>query len=189
MSGLTGVSTRGVGADIVNYLTEVAQFFGIDIRVTSGFRDADAQAKAMFQNWARMKHGAIYKKSTLPEADRLTLNGYWKISQNSKSSEEDKANAEANFLELAKARVGTKSMHSRGRAVDVARLQIDQRVYRAITMQLREVKEGTRHDIYHFESLTIVPTVDEAMKASWRNLENGPHHPHQAPLPAQGVWC
>ena len=173
----------------VSYLMAVAQYFGIDIRVTSGYRDADAQARAMFDNWAKMKHGSIYKKSTLPEVDRLKLDDYWETSHDAKSSETDKKQAEADFLELAKARVGNKSMHSKGRAIDVARASIDQRVYRAITMHLHEVKEGSRNDIYHFESQTILPTVDEVIKASWQNLENGSHNPHQAPIPAHGVWC
>jgi len=189
MSGLTGVSTRGVGRDIVDYLRGVADHFGIDIRITSGYRDPDAQAQAMFDNWSKMKHGTIYKKTTLPEADRARLDGYWTSAQDSKSTAQEKTKAETDFLELAKAKVGSKSMHSRGRAVDVARARIDQNVYRAITMHLHEVKEGNRTDIYHFESMSVVPTVDEALRTSWQALDDGPRQTHIPPQPGHGIWC
>jgi hypothetical protein len=189
MAGLTGVSTKGVGHDIVDYLREVAEYFGINIRVTSGYRDPDAQARAMFDNWSKMKHGRIYKKTALPEVDRAELDDYWTTANNAKATAQDKTKAEADFLELAKARVGSKSMHSRGRAVDVARAHIDQRAYRAITMHLHEVKEGNRTDIYHFESLPAVPTVDDAMRTSWQDLDNASRHPHKPPQPAHGIWC
>jgi hypothetical protein len=189
MSGLTGVSTKGVGRDIVDYLREVADYFGVTIRVTSGYRDPDAQARAMFDNWSKMKHGRIYKKSTLPEADRAKLDEYWTAAQSSKSTAQEETKAETDFLELAKAKVGSKSMHSQGRAVDVARAHISQKVYRAITMHLHEVKEGSRTDIYHFESRTVVPKVDQAMRDSWRDLDSASCHPHKPPQPARGIWC
>lgn len=189
MSGLSGVSTKGVGQDIVSYLKEVAEFFGITIRVTSGYRDPDAQAEAMFDNWINLKRGAVYKTTTLPVADRTKLDEYWNTAHGKTETAQQKDKSKADFLELAKAKVGSKSMHSRGRAIDVARTQIDHRVYRAITMHLHEVKEGTRKDIYHFESLAAVPTVDETTRTLWQDLDNASLQMHLAPRPQEGVWC
>jgi hypothetical protein len=190
MSGLTGVSTHGVGNDVVNYLKEVAQFFNITIRVTSGYRSPDAQAQAMLDNWVHLEHGKVYKHATLPEADRAKLDAYWAIILDKNVAANDKAKAKTGFLELAKAKVGSKSRHSQGRALDVSREHIDKIVYEAITLRLQDVKEGKRTDIYHFESTTPVPPVDQATKAKWQALKNGTQK--QSLLPphsAHGVWC
>src|SRR5437588_742215 len=119
MPGLTGHSTIGVGQDIVKYLDEVARYFGVTIRVTSGYRSPDGQAQAMFDNWVKLDHGKVYKTSTLPPADRSTLDNFWAAAHSQQSSTQEQAKAKADFLKLAKDKVGSKSMHSRGRAVDV----------------------------------------------------------------------
>jgi hypothetical protein len=190
MAGLTGKSTAGVGPDLVNYLTELARYFDVSIRVTSGYRTAASQAQAMFDNWVNLKHGAVYKTSTLPVADRATLDDDWTTAQSPKATAQERARAKADFLKLAQDRVGTKSMHTKGRAVDVSREQINPQVYRALRLRLLEVKEGKRTDIYHFESKRQIPPVDEAMKAQWQAIKDGstviPHgHAHSE----HGVWC
>lgn len=174
MSGLTGHSTIGVGQDIVNYLDEVARFFGVTIRVTSGYRSPDGQAEAMFDNWVKLDHGKVYKTSTLPPADRSTLDKNWVAAHSHQSSVQEKAKAKADFLKLAKDKVGAKSMHSRGRALDVSQEHINSHVYQAIILQLQEVKEGSRKDIHHFQSPNIVPPVDDTMKAKWQVIKNKP---------------
>jgi uncharacterized protein YcbK (DUF882 family) len=189
MSGLSGVSTHGVGHDLVKYLAEVAHFFGITIRVTSGYRSPDSQAEAMFNNWVHLDHGKVYKVTTLPAEDRIKLDQYWTTAHSPTANAQQKAKAKADFLELAKAKVGSKSMHTRGRAIDVSREHIDQKVYRAITMHLHDVREGKRTDIYHFESLHTVPPVDQATKAKWQAIKNGTHHTHPPPHPPHAVWC
>ena len=168
MPGLTGHSTVGVGNDIVQYLEGVARHFGVTIRVTSGYRSPDRQAQAMFDNWAKLEHGKVYRASTLPPADRATLDNYWATAHNHQASAQERAQARDDFLALAKDRVGSRSMHTRGRAVDVSRDQINSQVYQAITLRLREVKEGNRTDIYHFESADTVPPVDGTTKAQWQ---------------------
>jgi hypothetical protein len=172
MPGLTGHSTGGVGQDIVKYLDEVARHFAVTIRVTSGYRSPDGQAQAMFDNWVKLDHGKVYKTATLPPADRSTLDKYWTAAHSHQSSHQDRAKAKADFLKLAKDKVGTKSMHSRGRAVDVSREHINSHVYHAITLGMHEVKEGTRTDIHHFESVGVVPAVDDAMRARWHVIKS-----------------
>lgn len=186
MAGLAGKSTKGVDADIVDYLTAVATYFNITIHVTSGYRSPDGQAKAMFNNWVNLKHGKVYKKTTLPEADRETLDGHWKTAHDKAASADQKKKAKAEFLTLAKERVGSKSRHTQGKAVDVAQSTITHAVYQAITMRLKEVKEGKRTDIYHFESSGAVPAADEATKAQWAKFKAaGPAKP-TPPKPAPG---
>jgi hypothetical protein len=191
MAGLAGSSTAGVGKDIVEYLDAVAQFFGITIVVTSGFRSPDGQAHAMFNNWVKLEHGHVYKTSTLPEADRVKLDEFYTTAHKHKAGTKEHEHAKAEFLKLAKDKVGTKSLHTRGRAIDVSRTGIDAGVHRAITLHLQDVKEGKRHDIYHFQSEHPVPPVDEAIKAKWKSIKNGaaamPHfHKHPG---AHFVWC
>jgi hypothetical protein len=188
MAGLTGESTERVGRDIVNYLDEVARFFGVTIRVTSGYRNPDGQALAMFKNWSKLTKGPSYR-STLSPADRSKLDEYRKTATSHAASATDRLQAKHDFLKLAKARIGAKSMHTRGRAVDVDREHIDSRIYRAITARLHEVKEG-RTDIYHFESAHLVPPVDAAVKAQWQAIKNGSAGIHPRSIShGHGCWC
>ena len=76
MAGLQG-NLKGVGADIVGFLTDVATHFNLTIVVTSGYRDAAAQAAAMLGNWKKLKRGMVYAKATLPEEDRKKLDQYY----------------------------------------------------------------------------------------------------------------
>ena len=172
MAGLVGVSTVGVGKDIIDYLTAVNNHYSISIKVTSGKRNASEQGVAMFNNWFKasgndLKRGKVYKKTTLPDADRLKLDGYYKTAKEDKKAKlADKAKAEKAFKKLASDKVGTKSKHVKGRAVDVAKVTVPKKAYTAITKKMKEVKEG-RADIYHFESTATIPAVTEAMKKTW----------------------
>lgn len=188
MAGLSGVSTTGVGADVVTYLKEVAVYFNITIRVTSGFRSPEGQATAMFDNWAKLEHGKVYHKATLPETDRAKLEAYFVTANDAEAKATDREKAKTEFLKLAKAKVGTKSRHSSGRALDVSRTGIDTKVYKAITMYLQDVKEGKRTDIYHFESTAKVPAVDDAIKAKWQLIKEGKPKSHP-PTAAHAIPC
>lgn len=186
MAGLVGKSTAGVDSDIVDYLTEVAKYFNISITVTSGYRSPDGQANAMFNNWVNLKHGGVYKKSTLPEEDRETLDEYWETAHDKATPAEDKKKAKADFLALAKERVGSKSMHTQGRALDVAQANITHAAYQAITMRLKEVKEGKRTDIYHFESAGAVDAADDTTKEQWEKFKAAGAKPKpRAPAPGE----
>jgi hypothetical protein len=181
MSGLAGNSTVGVGSDIVAFLKEVADFFGATIYVTSGYRSPDGQAQAMFDNWTKMDHGRVYKRTSLPETDRATLDAYFEEAHDPKATRKHRHEAKEAFLKLARERVGMKSLHTRGRAVDLQQASVNAKVYKAISMRMQEVKEGKppRKDIYHFQSITAIPPVDEALKSKWRALLDGrgpPHH-------------
>jgi hypothetical protein len=188
MAGLAGKSTSGVGADVVAYLKAVADFFGVTIWVTSGYRSADGQAQAMFDNWVQMKHGACYK-STIGQAQWKKLDDWFITAHDGKATSKDRDTAKADFLKLAKATMGSRSRHTSGRALDVAKSGISPAIYKAITLHLHEVKEGNRKDIYHFESIAQVPDVDAQTKAAWESLKDGkPHNP--VPKRAlRGVWC
>lgn len=166
MAGLSGVSTSGVGSDIVNYLTAVAEHFNVNIVVTSGYRDAAAQASAMFNNWIKLDRGAIYATATLPAADRKTLDEHYDKAKDTKATAADRATAKADFLKLAADVVGTKSKHSSGRALDVAKASVSDKVYTAIARRMTEIDEN-RSDIYHFQSDGAVPAVSEADKTAW----------------------
>jgi hypothetical protein len=167
MAGLHG-NVTGVGKDIVDYLTAVATFFNLTIRVTSGYRDAAGQGRAMFDNWIKLKRGMVYKKSALPEDDRKTLDDYYKTAkEDHDANAADKKDAEAKFLKLASDKVGGKSLHTKGRAVDVSRATVSSAAYTVITKKMKEVQEGSRKDIYHFESAAIIPAVTDAEKKTW----------------------
>jgi hypothetical protein len=167
MAGKVTGKTSGVGKDIIDYLEAVADHFNKDIVVTSGKRSASEQAQAMFDNWIDLKRGAVYKTETLPASDRAKLDEYYKTAVEKKdASASDKAKAKKDFLDLAEEKVGKKSKHASGRAVDVAKSSVTSSMYKAITKGLDEVKEG-RDDIYHFESTSSVPKPTDAMKESW----------------------
>lgn len=166
MAGLQG-NTQGVGRDIVDYLTEVATHFDLTIVVTSGYRDASRQAKAMFDNWIHLKRGAVYAKAALPEADRERLDRYYRTAlEDANANGAERSAAQAAFMKLAGERVGTRSMHTRGRAVDVTQASVPAAAYRAITRRMKEVREG-RDDIYHFESAARIPKPGAADRRAW----------------------
>jgi hypothetical protein len=169
-AGKGGVSgkTNGVGKDILDFLETVAKHYGITIRVTSGKRSPDEQGEAMFDNWIKLKRGDVYKSSTLSANDKKTLDGYYKTAREEKNaSSSDIKKAKDEFIKLAAQKVGTKSKHATGRAVDLDTSSVSSGAYKAISLSMEEVPEGGRTDIYHFESESKIPAVTAADKAKW----------------------
>lgn len=182
MPGLKG-NTVKVGHDIIDYLTAIANHFKLTIVITSGYRSADDQASAMYNNWIKLKRGAVYSKKALPEEDRKKLDAFYKAAmEDPKADIAAKSKAKAGFLALARDRLGARSQHTKGRAVDVTQASISPGAYRAITLKMKDVKEGKRHDIYHFESTTLLPKPSDADKKLWDALPAGPV-PHSATGP------
>jgi hypothetical protein len=166
MAGVTG-KTTGVGSDIVDFLDAVAQNYAYTITVTSGKRTPEEQGVAMYDNWIKLKRGAVYASTALSDADKKTLDGYYKTAkEDPKAAAADKKTAEVAFKKLATEKVGKKSKHFLGRAVDVSRTGFPAKVLTAIKLNMKEVPEGGRTDIYHFEA-DKVPEVTDAMKAKW----------------------
>jgi hypothetical protein len=153
--------TTGVGQDIINFLNVVAHHFSIGVSITSGYRDRDAQALAMFKNWLKLGRGSVYKPSTLPAVERKKLDEYYDVCFGTGQSADAVAAAKRSFLELAGKTVGTKSLHSKGRAVDVARGNLSRAAHAAILTKMQEVKEGKRTDICHFQSIQFIPPVSD----------------------------
>ncbi|MEO8751095.1 MAG: hypothetical protein ABI624_00290 [Casimicrobiaceae bacterium] len=184
-AGVTG-KIKGVGNDIVEYMTEVAVHFDLTIVVTSGYRDAAGQAKAMFDNWIKLKRGVVYSKKALPEEDRKKLDAHYDIVKGTKADAKSRLASEAAFLKLAAEKVGTKSRHSHGRAVDVTKASVPANAYAAITRRMQEIREGGRNDIYHFESLGIIPKVTDADRKIWDVAKSAAVSPHRTFLMAGG---
>jgi hypothetical protein len=167
--------TPGVGHDIIQFLNTVADHFQVAIVVTSGYRDSNAQAQAMFNNWLKLERGKVYKKATLPDDDRKTLDRFYDLAHDVKGMLTERQGAKHGFLALATKTVGTRTKHASGRAVDVARAGISPTVHAAITWRMKEVHEGKRHDIHHFESVHIIPAVSEADRKHWpHDMPHGP---------------
>jgi hypothetical protein len=165
--GVSG-KVKGVGGDILAFLDAVADHYGLAIKATSGKRTPDEQAEAMWNNWIKLKRGRVYSNRALPNTDRKTLDdSYAKVFEDDQASDADKKQAEAEFMRLAAARLGKKSRHATGRAIDVVRRTVPDNAYKAITLLMSEVPEGGRKDIYHFESVSKLPPVTDAMKAQW----------------------
>jgi hypothetical protein len=167
MAGVTG-KTSGVGSDIIDYLDAVGENYSITLNVTSGKRSPEEQGEAMFDNWIKLKRGNVYSSSTLSSSDKKTLDEYYVTAmEDDKASSADKKKAETEFKKLATEKVGKKTKHASGRAVDVAQSSVSDKAYKAITLQMDEVPEGGRTDIYHFESTSAVPAVTDEIKAKW----------------------
>lgn len=186
MSGGVQGKTHGVGQDIINYLRTIGQYFGITIAVTSGYRDINGQARAMFDNWLKLQRGNVYKKTTLPDNDRKVLDEYYNSCVVAKDDHHKRLIAHQNFLTLAAKTVGTKSQHCKGRAVDIARASLSRSAHSAILWKMREVPEGKRTDICHFECVYNIPPVSISDLKTFENKQHS-HHPvhslhHTAPL-------
>lgn len=167
MAGGVAGKTSGVGSDIIDYLRAVGENYSVTINITSGKRSPEEQGIAMFDNWIKLKRGNVYSAATLTGDDKKTLDGYYKTAmEDPKASDEDKKKAETDFKKLATDKVGKKSKHATGRAVDVAHSTVSDKVYKAITVEMDEVDEG-RTDIYHFESVSKVPAATDDIKKKW----------------------
>ena len=167
MAGVTG-KTSGVGSDIIDYLAAVGENYSITLNVTSGKRSPEEQGEAMFDNWIKLKRGNVYSSSALSSSDKKTLDEYYVTAmEDDKASSADKKKAETEFKKLATEKVGKKTKHASGRAVDVAQSSVSDKAYKAITLHMDEVPEGGRTDIYHFESTSTVPAVTDEIKAKW----------------------
>ena len=174
MAGLQG-NTDGVGRDIVDYLDAIAKHFKVTLVITSGLRTPSQQASAMFNNWVKLQRGRVYKQETLPEASRQKLDAFYRTSRNTKLSAQARQRAKANFLKLAMEKVGSKSKHSQGRAVDITQASVPAPVLKAITRKMKSVPEGDRKDIYHFESDALIEAIALADLQEWQVLaEAGP---------------
>lgn len=157
---------NGLGQDIVDFLDEVGEYFSVHIKVTSGLRDADAQANAMYDNWIKLERGKVYATVSLPAKNREAMNNYYKVAEETPSATVPaKQAAKEKFLELGRL---VKSRHSGGRAADIWLASINPAAHRAILTRMKEVKEGTRKDIIHVESTSIIPAVDDRLRTKWR---------------------
>ena len=174
MPGLKG-NTIGVGHDIIDYLSAVANHFKLTIVITSGYRSADDQASAMYKNWLKLKCGTVYSKKALPEADREQPDAFYKAAmEDPKADSLAKTKGKSGFLALARARLGMRSQHTKGRAVDVTQASVSPAAYRAIILHMKEVKEGNRRDIHHFESATLLQKPSAADMTAWNALSTAP---------------
>lgn len=167
MAGLQG-NTDGVGDDIVQFLGAIATFFNATLVITSGFRTPSQQAAAMYKNWLKLQRGAVYSKKTLPEAARRKLDNLYRTSKDGKASPPARQRARTAFLKLAIEQVGGKSMHSKGRAVDMTQASVPSAVFKAVTTRMTRVPEGNRRDIYHFECLAVIPAVTDVDRQAWK---------------------
>lgn len=172
MAGLQG-NTDGVGKDIVQFLDAIAKYFNATLVITSGFRSPSQQAAAMYKNWIKLQRGAVYNKQTLPETERRRLDTLYRASKDGKASPPARQRARTSFLKRAIEQVGDKSMHSKGRAVDMTQASVPAVVFRAITTRMARVPEGNRNDIYHFESSVPIPEVTDGDRQAWHAMAGG----------------
>ena len=152
--------------------------------VTSGYRTSLDQALAMYEFWLKLERGNVYKKSTLPERDRKSLDAFFITATDPKKSLDEKSKARRSFINLAVKTVGTKSAHCKGRAVDVARAALSPESHKAILTHMREVKEGKRTDICHFESLATIPKVTGTSFATGATTTHSALHSNHSHLHA-----
>jgi len=165
IGGVTG-NTSDVNQDIVDYVRAVGEYYGINIVVTSGYRDPTHQANVMFNSWIKLNRGEVYKEDHLPSVTKRKMNVAYKIAvETPKATAAEKAEARAKFIELGKAVPG---YHTQHRALDIARKGLPDKAKQALDMELKQVKESNNDSIWHYqkEEGTIHP-VTEATKAKW----------------------
>lgn len=156
----------GVGQDILDYVEAVAEFFGDTIVVTSGYRDSERQARAMFDNWTRrLRRGQIYRSSALSPADRETLDQYYRIARETPSATSaEKAAARQSFLDLASS---TQSLHGSGRAIDIDQSSLSPGARQALLLYFRQLEEN---GVLHFESMDQVPAITDEIREQWKEF-------------------
>ena len=174
----SGVSSAGVGEDIIQYLEELSNFFTTKLIITSGYRSPARQAAAMFDNWLKLDRGKVYSRFSLSPQNRARLDELWNLVHAEPGSgdagemieaERRRLAAKDEFMAIAST---VPSLHGKGRAVDMSRIGIDSAILKAILLLMEEKKEGNRRDIHHFQADRTL-RVDASVRADWKRLAEG----------------
>jgi hypothetical protein len=165
VGGVSGDIT-GVNKDIIDYVRAVGVYYGANIVVTSGYRDPERQAQAMFGNWLKLNRGEVYKEDHLPVETRKKMNDAYKIAEESpKATDSEKAEAKNKFIELGKTIPG---YHTQGRAIDISRGSLPENAKQALDKELKQVQENDNISIWHYQKEDgAVSTVTEDTKSKW----------------------
>jgi len=160
-------NVSGVQADLVAYARAVAEFYGCEIRISSGRRNNDEQAAVMFKYWTiNLERGKIYaflraNPATLQELDEL----YAKAAEGKAAGSEDAAAAKKKFLMMCSALAPRLSAHVAGRAIDVSPKSCMTSAMRdAMKKCLKEVEEKT---CFHYETRGSVPAPGDSLRRQW----------------------
>jgi len=160
-------NVSGVQADLVAYAKAVAEFYGREIRISSGRRNNDEQAAVMFKYWTEnLERGKLYaflraNPGTLAELDDL----YAKAAEGQAASSADAAAAKKKFLMICSALAPKLSAHVAGRAIDVSpKSCMTGPMREAMKLALKEVEEKS---CLHYETKGSVPAVNDALKKRW----------------------
>ena len=143
------------------------RFYGREIRISSGRRNAEEQAAVMFKYWTiNLKRGQIYvflrsNPGTLQQLDEL----YAAAAEGQAKSSDEAAAAKKKFLTICSALAPKLSAHVAGRAIDVSPKSCMTRAMReAMKTGLKEVEETS---CFHYETKGSVPTPSDAVKRQW----------------------
>lgn len=161
-------NVSGVQADLVAYARAVAEFYGREIRISSGRRNNEEQAAVMFKYWTEnLKRGQIYvflrsNPGTAEELDEL----YAKAAEGQAASSDEAAAAKKKFLTICSALAPKLSAHVAGRAIDVSPKSCMSDAMRdAMKLALKEVEEKT---CFHYEARgSSVPAASDSLKKQW----------------------
>jgi hypothetical protein len=158
----------GVQSDIAEFVKAVAEFYGADIRISSGKRDARAQGVAMFNNWTgNLKRGKIYNyltgnAKTLKELEAL----YATAAEDKTKTRKEADEAQAKFIQTCADIAPKLSLHVAGKAIDISPKSCMTAAMRAaMKTGLRELEEQS---CYHYDTKGSAPRVTDALKKSWK---------------------
>lgn len=159
-------NVAGVQADLVAYAQAVAAFYGRDIKISSGKRSPDDQARVMFKYWTtNLKRGQIYKFLQANPATRERLDElYAQAAEGQAPDAAAAAEAKKKFLTFCTALAPKLSAHLAGRAIDVSPKGCMTTAMRdAMKLALKEVDEDS---CYHYETRGSVPTA-ASVQSRW----------------------
>lgn len=160
-------NVTGVQADLVDYARAVAEFYGRDLRISSGRRNHDEQAAVMLKYWTvNLERGRIYGFLRRNPALRERLDElYARAVEGEAPGPAEAAEARRKFLTFCSALAPKLSAHVAGRAIDVAPKSCMTRQMRdALKLVLKEVEEKT---CFHYETRGAVPAPGDALKQAW----------------------
>jgi Putative peptidoglycan binding domain len=159
----------GVQIDIVEFVTAIAAFYGRDIKVTSGKRDAKDQGRVMFDYWTiNLKRGEKYtylmaNPKILKELDQL----YKDAKEDKKKTAKEADEAKARFMKICADLAPKLSLHVAGKAIDISPKS-------CMTTAMRAAMRTGMHEItseprcWHYDTTGSVPVVNESLKAKWK---------------------
>ena len=160
-------ATASAATDIVDYINEVGQFFGVPIVFLTGDESGEAATpESLLSNWrqSNMANASLFSANDMTVLEQL----YVIARENNDMPSQIKTAAQTAFLEYAAAVLsGTESNSQQIRAVHISSKGITPKILKVLTTAFKNLTPNGVTDSYTLGSFKQVPKVTDAIREQW----------------------